>query len=249
MLVNGSLYGPDNPVGTEVIPGGAANGADSIIEVRLVFYQPGLLEVKQPICEGDTLWFNNTAYHDNFYLGEELIEGGAANGCDSIIQIELTPYSEGHLLLDHVICGGDSIIVNGVVYDAFNTSGTEVISGGAANGYCDSIIQINLIPVTESYAVIQDTLCPDSVLIVNGNQYDHNNPVGREILQGSSSFGCDSIVDINLTFWDIRLDIGLDREISIGDTVCIDPVLNFSPVAIEWTPSLPCADLSLPAPL
>ncbi|TNE62288.1 MAG: hypothetical protein EP344_05185, partial [Bacteroidetes bacterium] len=90
LLINGHLYGPDNPEGTEVIPGGAYNGADSIIEVRLVFFQPSITVLDQPICDNDTIWVNNVPYHAGFSLGEEVIEGGAANGCDSIIKVQLS---------------------------------------------------------------------------------------------------------------------------------------------------------------
>jgi len=41
------------------------------------------------------------------------------------------------------ICPGQSVTVNGTVYDASNPTGTEVIAGGGANG-CDSTVNVNL---------------------------------------------------------------------------------------------------------
>ncbi len=45
--------------------------------------------------------------------------------------------------LVQTLCTGDSVLVNGVVYDELNPSGQEIIPGGAANG-CDSIINVTL---------------------------------------------------------------------------------------------------------
>ncbi len=186
IIVNGRLYGPDNPTGTEVIAGGAANGADSIIEVRLVFFQPAILKIEQVICGKDTLWINNKPYHAGFTLGEETIEGGAANGCDSIIQVRLTPA---------------------------------------------------LAPV----ATVTDTLCPGAFILVNGVRYDENRRSGVEIFSGAGPNTCDSIVQINLFFPSLQIDLGGNQNLISGDTLCLAPEFSFHPVALEWSPTLPCA--------
>ncbi|TNE50066.1 MAG: hypothetical protein EP344_17505, partial [Bacteroidetes bacterium] len=89
-----------------------------------------------------------------------------------------------------------------------------------------------------------DTLCPDSVVIVNGQRYDKSKPTGLEVLTSSSAFGCDSIVRVDLVFRDLEVNLGEDRQISAGDSLCLQPVLNFQPALLEWEPPLPCQDLS-----
>lgn len=143
IIVNGHLYGPDMPEGTEVLPGAASNGADSIIEVRLVFYKPAVVKLEQIVCANDTIWVNNVPYHAGFTIGEEVIEGGAANGCDSIIQVKLTPAPIAFQEIKGVLCPDSFVIVNGKRYDRNNLSGLETIPNATVNG-CDSVIQISL---------------------------------------------------------------------------------------------------------
>lgn len=143
LIVNNHLYSIDNPTGTEILPGAAVNGADSIIEVRLVFFQPAVVLLDQVLCGADTLWVNNVPYHAGFTIGQEVIEGGAANGCDSIIQIQLTAGLAPQVDIVDTLCPGAFITVNGRRYDQDNPSGFEIFPGATALG-CDSVLHIDL---------------------------------------------------------------------------------------------------------
>lgn len=243
VIINGHLYGPDNPTGTEILPGAAANGADSIIQVQLSFFQPVTLLLEPAVCAGDTIWVNNVAYHAGFFIGQEIIENGASNGCDSIIQVNLNIVSSVKKI-QQVLCDGDTLLVNGAPYSAFRPNGVEIIPNGAANGLCDSVIQVNLTIVPLPYSEILDTLCPDAFLIVNGQRYDRDFRSGLEILPNASALGCDSLVSIRLFFRDSWMSLGDDQEISYGDEVCLEPLFSFTPIQMEWTPTLPCTDIS-----
>lgn len=244
VIINGNLYGPDNPSGTQVLPGAAANGGDSIIEVRLVFLQPAFFLLEQNICPGDTVWVNGVPYHAGFFIGQEIIENGAANGCDSTVQVNLNIYPGGVRNLVQPLCDGDTLFVNGTPYSAFRPNGVEIIPGGAANGQCDSLIRVNLTIVPLPYSELLDTLCPDDVLIINGHRYDRNFRSGLEILPNASVTGCDSLITIRLFFRDSWMSLGDDVAIAYGDEVCLEPLFSFQPVSLAWTPALPCSDLS-----
>ncbi|MFN0015008.1 MAG: hypothetical protein ACKVU2_10705 [Saprospiraceae bacterium] len=243
IIVNGHLYGPDNPMGTEVIPGGAANGADSIIEVRFVFYQLAVVTLNQTICADDTLWVNNVPYHSGFFIGKEIIENGAANGCDSIININLQVI-QSKRIIKQPICDGDTLFVNGSPYSALRPSGVERIAGGAAGGFCDSVIVVDLTVIPLPFSEVLDTLCPDSFLLINGQRYDQIKHSGFEILPGAAANGCDSLVTIRLFFHQLWMTLGDDADIGYGDEVCFDPIFSFTPVSLYWTPALPCTDPS-----
>ncbi len=243
IVVNGTVYGPHKPNGTEIIPGGAANGADSIIEVRLVFLKPGFTRLDFQLCEGDTVWVNGVPYHAGFYLGKEVIEKGAANGCDSIIEVDLRFFPKPIVDIVQPLCDGDTIWVNGKPFSAFRPNGVEIIPGGAVGG-CDSIIRVNLTIIPLPYAEIVDTLCPDEFRIINGQRYDKDFRAGIEILRGAASSGCDSILDIRFFFRTTWMSLGQDQEIYYGEEACLKPLFSFAPVALTWTPPLPCADLS-----
>ena len=240
LLIGNQFFDASYPNGTVLLPGMAADGGDSIILVNLVFRQPVEIDLNQSICAGDTLWVNGTAYHSNFYIGEEIVENGAANGCDSIIHIHLNFYpniSE----YQPTLCEGDTLFINGTAYHAFNSTGEEILPGAGASG-CDSIIRINLNVITPPYRIITDTLCPDAALTINGHRYDLNNRSGLEILPGASSTGCDSLVYLSLSFRELWVYLGEDREIVKGDTVCLSPLFGLVSESLVWSPSPPCSD-------
>ena len=239
ILVISQFFDASNPTGTVTLTGAAQGGIDSVIYVELTFNAAMEATLNQTLCEGDTLWVNGTAYHAGFYIGEEFIESGSANGCDSIIHINLS-FRKVIYDFQQVICEGDSIMVNGHVYNAFNREGTEVIPNGA----CDSIIQVKLIPLAIPFSVLNDTLCPGGSVVINGITYDEFNRVGYELLPNAGSNGCDSLVQVNISFRELWIYIGEDIEIIKGDEICIEEQFGLNPVSLTWSPKRPCPDSS-----
>lgn len=237
IIVGNQVFDASMPSGTVVLSGAASNGGDSTVIVALVFRQPVTVTLDQTLCEGDTLWVNGTPYHAGYYIGQEVVQEGASNGCDSIINVHLTFRKINH---DYTadICEGDTIFINGHEYDALHNEGTEVIP----NGVCDSIVHVKLNPLTPPFSYVRDTLCPDDVMLINGTRYDANNRAGYEILKGAASTGCDSIVVVQLEFRNLWVYIGEDQEIVKGDTVCIIPQYGLTPTSLQWLPTAPCAD-------
>lgn len=144
LLFNGHLYDPLNPGSIDTLPGAAAGGGDSIIQVDLVFKPLAMFHLSQNLCAGDTLWVNGVPYHAQHWLGEEVLEGAAANGCDSLVDIDLTVLPAAQSVLADTLCPRDFVIINGQRYDRDRPSGQETLHGAAVNG-CDSLVQIALI--------------------------------------------------------------------------------------------------------
>lgn len=237
ILVVNQIFSPSNPTGLVTIPGGAYNGADSIIHVELTFRQPVVKDLVDTLCTGDTIWVNGIAYHANFRLGQETVQEGAANGCDSVINVNLT-FLPIEFIYQIDICEGDTVYVNGTAYDVFHNSGTEIFS----NGPCDSIVHVKINAITPPFSNLRDTLCPDEFFMINGTRYDYDNRAGYEILANAASSGCDSIVAIDLEFRELWVYLGEDRDIVIGDTLCITPQYGLTPQSLLWLPTAPCAD-------
>ncbi len=237
ILVVNQFFNRNNPTGTVTLPGAAVGGIDSVIHVELTFFSTMEATLDQTICEGDTVWVNGTAYHAGFYLGEEFIEGGSANGCDSLIYVNLK-FRKVVYDFQQEICEGDSILINGHLYTAFNREGTEVIPNGA----CDSIIQVKLIPLAIPFSVYKDTLCPDGSVVVNGKTYDKQNRVGFELLPNAGSNGCDSLIQVNISFRELWVYVGEDTEIIKGDEICIEEQYGLNPISLSWSPKPPCSD-------
>lgn len=239
ILVVSQFFDASHPSGTVTLPGAAVGGLDSIIHVDLTFNSAMEFTLDETRCEGDTVWVNGTAYHAGFFLGEEFIEGGSVNGCDSIIHVNLK-FKQVVYDFQQDICEGDSIVINGRVYTAFDNEGVEVISNGA----CDSILQIKLNPIPIPFSVFNDTLCPGGSVVINGIRYDENNRVGYELLPNAGSNGCDSLVQVSISFRELWVYLGEDTEIIKGDEICIQEQFGMNPVGISWSPTPPCPDSS-----
>lgn len=120
-----------------------------------------------------------------------------AGGCDSVITIDLTVIPEMTNMVQDTICYNGSVVVNGTTYDALTPSGTEVFTNIGPLG-CDSTVTIDLTILPELASTIQETICNNESLVINGTTYDAMNPTGTEVFSNIGSFGCDSTVTINL---------------------------------------------------
>jgi len=197
ITINGSVYDEDNPAGTEIIS--AAGGCDSTVIVNMEFLPSILTEETYIGCIGDgySVVFNGNTYDETTPNGIEILAG--SNGCDTTVTIDLT--FRDHPMDEETYTGCEedcySVFVNGTVYDQSNPTGIEEIP--IPNG-CDSIVIINLV---FGNTIQQDELYTGCIgdgysVIVNGNIYNETNPAGTELLLSGS--GCDTTVNINLTF-------------------------------------------------
>ncbi len=166
ILLNGHFYSPETPSGVDTLPGAAANGGDSIIHVDLTFFSATMALIDGSICPGDTIWVNGVPYHTNHYIGEETIEGGAQNTCDSIVHIDLEPLVRPESILSDSLCPDAFLMINGQRYDRDRPTGDEILQGVSANG-CDSLVHINLLfrafcPSTEGFVYAPNAFRPES---------------------------------------------------------------------------------------
>jgi len=143
LFVNGHIYDASNPTGTEYLPGAAYTGCDSVININLSFLSEANFHLQQTICSGDTVWVNNLAYDQYYYLGMETITGGAMNGCDSTILVDITVIPVPIDTIQKSLCPYETLRINGAVYGINRPSGMELLPNAAENG-CDSLIYIQL---------------------------------------------------------------------------------------------------------
>ncbi|MCB0626636.1 MAG: hypothetical protein KDC43_22650, partial [Saprospiraceae bacterium] len=112
-----------------------------------------------------------------------------ATGCDSIINVNLNFLMEATVDLSPILCAGESIVVNGVVYDEDNPTGTEVLQ--AVNG-CDSLVNVSLTFNDTITVELTPDLYPTESNTRNVMTYHKNNPTGKKLF--TTSNGCDSLV-------------------------------------------------------
>ncbi|MEZ4959442.1 MAG: gliding motility-associated C-terminal domain-containing protein [Saprospiraceae bacterium] len=199
VVVNGTIYNEANPTGSETFVGGSYLGCDSTVNISLSFYPPAVLDLNETLCPGSSLTVNGTVYNESNPTGTEILQNASANGCDSTINISLTFNSVVTGDLDPTLCPGGSVTINGITYDDTNPSGSQTFPGGSYLG-CDSTLNISLSFYPPAIFNLNEMLCTGGSLTVNGTLYDEANPSGTAVLPNASWHGCDSIVNVNLSF-------------------------------------------------
>ncbi|MEZ4983781.1 MAG: SprB repeat-containing protein [Saprospiraceae bacterium] len=75
---------------TLVLNDAAANGCDSILFVQATLLPAPIATLTPQICAGDTLSIAGQLFHQGFLMDTLVLEGAAANGCDSILMVQGT---------------------------------------------------------------------------------------------------------------------------------------------------------------
>ncbi|HHB78797.1 MAG TPA: hypothetical protein ENK85_06155, partial [Saprospiraceae bacterium] len=163
-----------------------------------VNYTPPLGQVSDTLCPGQSLTVNNTQYNENNPNGVEYLPKSAVSGCDSIVVVNLIfDKPTGHY--SQTLCTGQSININGTTFSESNPNGSVTLPN-AAQGGCDSIVNVQLLflpAIQENYS---QTLCSGQSININGTTFSESNPNGSVTLPNAAQGGCDSIVNVQLLF-------------------------------------------------
>jgi gliding motility-associated-like protein len=176
----------------------------SLTETRILQVLPtdqGFLDTI--LCQEDFLFYNGTVYDKSNPTGMEALDAQTINGCDSIVNINVSFFPVAQSTIDTLLCADENILVNGTLYGADRRSGTEVFPNASVNG-CDSLVFVDIEVDDPATTVISTTLCEGRSLEINGIVYDVNNPSGSEIFPRAQ--GCDSTVFVNLNFIKTKRD-------------------------------------------
>ena len=139
--IDGNTYYSNNNSATHVIPGGAANGCDSTVHLFLNLSYSATGTDTQTACESYT-WIDGNTYYNSNNTATFTFQGGAASGCDSIVNLDLTILNNSIHVDSHEACNSFTWI-DGNTYFTDNDTSTYIIPGAANNG-CDSIILLDL---------------------------------------------------------------------------------------------------------
>ncbi|MEO0340399.1 MAG: hypothetical protein AAF242_14460, partial [Bacteroidota bacterium] len=215
VTINGRVYNFMNPIGVEIFT--AVGGCDSVVSLALDFFPIDTQFINNTLCPGDSIVVNGQTFNEVNPSGIIVLPGFGAQGCNGIISVNLNYLENPMTRIDSEFCPTDTILVNGVAYHFDNPSGIAVLENQATNG-CDSIVTIDMQFFPEIRTILMDTLCADDAVLVNGNIYNVDNPNGEERLEGQGLNGCDSIVEINLTFYDpVVANLSGDTAICAGE--------------------------------
>ncbi len=219
VTIDGQVFNASNPTGEILIP--RTGQCDSLILIDLNIQDPSVSFINSTLCTGQFIVVNGQIFDETNPSGDAIFFDMAANGCDSIVTVNLT---FGDASINDVVqdlCTGEELLINGILYDENNLMGSDTIFGGSVGG-CDSIINVNLTPITTEVGMIVESPCdPLFNVTVNGQVFDFDNPMGTVNIPGGSVSGCDSIVDVNLTFLDPSTSIE-DGSICPGESIIVN---------------------------
>jgi len=152
---------------------------------------PSLQEnVAVSICEGETYAFGG---NDLTQSGQYQATFSSANGCDSLVLLDLTVLTNDTTALVETICEGETVAVGSML---FSLPGQyEVILTEPTTG-CDSVVNLDLTVLPHPTTELQEVICEGDTYTVGSSTYSESGTY-TDILTASS--GCDSIVSLDLT--------------------------------------------------
>lgn len=137
-------------------------------------------------------WIDGNTYSASNNTATYTIVGGAANGCDSIVNLNFT-LNSATTGIDVISTCSPITWINGVTYTASNNTATHTLTNAAG---CDSVVTLNLSIGNSSFSTDTQSAC-GSYTWIDGNTYTANNTTATFVLTNSE--GCDSIVTLDLS--------------------------------------------------
>lgn len=208
-LINGTVYDINNPSGMESVPG--TNGCDTMFTIDLQFFPENTIMITDTYCGNESVLIGGMTFDQDNKLGQVVLENMDVNGCDSIIEVDLTFLEDAENIIDALLCEGDSIIVNGMVYNS-STTDMQVIDNGAVNG-CDSIIDVMI-------TISQDAAVEILIVSVLDNTYELSTDISLDGLsyewQSNGALSCTDCPNPTIT-----IDQNTDVSLIIFDEDCI----------------------------
>jgi len=187
--IDGNTYYSDNNSATYTLTN--ATGCDSVVILNLTIFNSASSIDNRTACDSLT-WINGITYTSNNNNAKDTIFGGAANGCDSVVTLNLTILNTTYST-DTIVDCNSHIWIDGNNYFSSNNTATYTLTNTAG---CDSIVTLNLTILNSSSSTDSITAC-DSYTWIDNNTYTTSNNVATYNL--INAVGCDSVIHLNLT--------------------------------------------------
>jgi len=195
--VNGEIFNEGTPTGMVTLPNGSAAGCDSIINVSLLFEIIADGTYENTLCTGGSETIGGILFDENNPTGTATLQ--SINGCDSLVNVTILFENEVEATISETLCPGESITIDGVIYDENNPMGSTTLPNGSYLG-CDSITNVQVDFYPEATADFSTTLDIDESITIGGITFDSGNSNGVVVLPNASVNGCDSTINVTLQF-------------------------------------------------
>jgi gliding motility-associated-like protein len=193
--IDGITYNTSTNTPTFTIVGGSSTGCDSIVTLDLIINNVATgIDVQTAVAT--YTWIDGNTYNSSTNTPTFIIIGGASNGCDSIVTLNLTIINSVTGIDIQTAC--DSFTwIDGITYNTSTNTPTFTIVGGSAQG-TDSIVTLNLTIINAVASIDSQTAC-DSFVWIDGITYNTSTNLPTFIISAGATNGCDSIINLNLT--------------------------------------------------
>lgn len=191
----------------------AANGCDSIIRLDLLVTPIYDQTITTSICDGATYQVGSSSYSATGNYQDILT---TADGCDSIVNLNLTVTNFYEIPLEVDICEGETYTVGSETFDA---EGDYQIPFIATDG-CDSFVNLALTILPILSSDLTEVICEGAIFELNGTSYDSAGDYQQTV---EATTGCDSILNITIVVnpvynIDISEVICEGESFSVGDS-------------------------------
>ncbi len=142
--IAGVIFNDTNSTAQVPIPGGSANGCDSILNVSITYLTESDGIFDPMVCGTFSVDIGTETFDITNPSGMVILEGQNMNGCDSVLMIDLDFSGSGvDSMFALSTCDEDySIDIGTETFDFSNQSGSAISAG--VNGECDTIFTVNL---------------------------------------------------------------------------------------------------------
>lgn len=164
-------------------------GCDSIVSLDLTVVTALQTDLTEVICDGESFTVGSESFNAD---GDYSVSLTAVNGCDSIVDLNLTVLDFLQTDLVESICDGDSYTVG---TETFNATGMYTVNLTAESG-CDSIVDLDLTVLTSIVTDLNEVICAGESVTVGTETFT---TAGDYSVPLTAVAGCDSLVNLNLT--------------------------------------------------
>lgn len=185
----------------------ASGGCDSVVTLTLKILPVPATHFSAAICEGAGYVFQGGILTESGIYIEKYT---AANGCDSLVLLDLSVVPFFDVALEVSVCDGEKYVFGN---DTLGAAGVYVDSLSAAGG-CDSIVTLTLTVLPVPHGALEATICEGDTFEYNGEPLTQAG-VYEFALTGEN--GCDSIVAVTLNVLPVS-STSLEASICQGET-------------------------------
>lgn len=124
------------------------------------------------------------------------------------------------LVYEGIICDEATLTYHGEIFDQNRLSDTFVLQAQGGD-FCDTLVEVRLEYFPLATGDFIAAFCRGTIVTVGNTQFSETNPNGQVLLSNAAESGCDSLVNVNLTFLDFVTE-QLDTTICFGATLLIN---------------------------